>query len=71
MMGGALYLYCDEDQTCKYSIENTTFEHNIGVTRGGAMHYNYYAPVMNLSKINFTDNIAPYGENISAYPYML
>lgn len=61
MMGGALYLYCDEDQFCFYAVDNTTFVNNVGVTRGGAMHYNYYAPKLDLTRINFTDNIAPYG----------
>ena len=35
------------------------------------MYYNYYAPILDLSSITFTDNIAPYGENISAYAYQL
>eukprot|EP00347_Sterkiella_histriomuscorum_P014799 403359479 len=71
LMGGALYLYCDEDQICQYAISNTTFVQNVGITRGGAVHYNYYAPVLNMSTLNFTDNQAPYGQNISAYPFKL
>lgn len=33
------------------------------------MYYNYYAPIINLDTITFADNVAPYGENISAYAY--
>ena len=46
LMGGALYLYCDEDQTCTYYTNSTTFTENTGLTRGGAMHYNYFAPII-------------------------
>ncbi len=31
IMGGGLYLYCDEDQTCTYTIDNSTFEMNQGL----------------------------------------
>lgn len=51
MMGGALYLYCDEDQVCYYAINNTTFTNNTGVTRGGAVHYNYFAPIIDMGTL--------------------
>jgi hypothetical protein len=68
-MGGALYLYCDEDQTCDYYVNKSTFVRNRGDTRGGAIHYNFFAPVIESKTLTFVDNIAPYGQNISAYPF--
>ena len=69
LIGGGIYLYCDDDQICDYYINSTTFVRNRGDTQGGAIYYNYFAPVIQPSTLKFKGNIAPYGANISAYPY--
>jgi len=67
-MGAALYLGCDEDQDeCDYYINRTTFKNNVAEERGGGIHYNYFAPI--IEDLTFVGNQAPYGDDISAYPF--
>ena len=70
-VGGAIYLSCDNDQTCSYNIDNCTFIGNIAYTQGAGIYYDYFAPVMNLSTMTFINNTAPYGATIAAYAYSL
>jgi len=70
-MGAGLYLYCSESSRCSYSISESNFKSNYAYTRGAGVHYNYYAPTVDLGVTVFEDNFAPYGENISAFPYEL
>ena len=52
-------------------INETTFVRNRGDTQGGAVYYNYFAPIIEPNTLIFEENVAPYGANISAYPYQL
>ena len=64
--GTGIKIDCPPRSKCESTISNCTFSNNVARTEGGAISYNLERPM--ISMIEFIDNIAPYGSDISSYP---
>lgn len=53
-------------QNCLVSFKNTVFSNNRALRRGGAYYYPWVRP--EFQNLSFSNNMAPYGNNIASYP---
>ncbi|CAI2368933.1 unnamed protein product [Moneuplotes crassus] len=67
--GGAISFQCSSTDRCKLQIINSSFCNNLAVSKGGAIYYDYSPPL--LSGVVFSNNSAPYGDNLASYPYCI
>jgi hypothetical protein len=70
-MGGAINFFCQNYKRdlnkCSLDIDKTRFVQNTAGIEGGAIKWNFYEPVMDLSTITFSSNKAGvYGNDIAA-----
>ena len=63
--GAGIYMDCMDADLCTYTVMDTEFTNNTAHTMGAAMAFNFYSP--SLSGNTFTDNTAPYGEEVASY----
>ena len=67
--GGAVYYSCLEINPCIMNISDSSFINNVGITKGGAIRYDVYRPLMRQNI--FENNTAQYGPNIASYPIQI
>ncbi|CAI2369222.1 unnamed protein product [Moneuplotes crassus] len=65
--GAAIAINCDQNFKCEIILRNSFFESNTAEVQGGGIYYNMNRPVM--EGLVFTNNSAPYGNNIASYAY--
>ena len=64
--GTPIFVSNSEDKSKQTQISNCTFEDNHSSSQGGAILYDHFPPL--IEDCSFTNNSAPYGENIASYP---
>jgi hypothetical protein len=52
-------------------INNTYFNQNHAEIQGGSITYNRVKPIIDEETVIFMNNIAPYGKDLSSYPFKL
>ena len=67
--GGSIGFVWDRNPFWENSLSNITFLDNQARTSGGAIFYDIYRPSM--ENITFSNNTAPYGNDIASYPVKL
>lgn len=67
--GGAIFYECGESDTkCNLNITgSTTFKNNFAQKKGGAIHWNYFEPIMGSNLIFSSNEAGWYGDDISCY----
>ena len=64
--GGAIYFTCSSMALWALNINDTKFESNVALIKGGAIYYDYGRPEF-VSSIIFNNNSAKYGPDIASY----
>ena len=67
--GGAVYFDCTSLSKCHLRILNCEMSSNTATREGGAIYYGYKRP--EISEVVFSNNIAPYGNDIASYAVKL
>ncbi|CAI2379456.1 unnamed protein product [Moneuplotes crassus] len=67
--GAAIDFSCSLTSVCQSSLINNTFTDNKAVSKGGALHYDMFRPI--LQDNTFLYNSAPYGPDIASYPIQI
>jgi len=68
--GGAIAFLCSLNRHCLFEAGNNTFSSNSASLRGGAIYFNWLPPVIS-SQNFYSNNTAPYGQDLASYPYDL
>ncbi|CAI2380707.1 unnamed protein product [Moneuplotes crassus] len=68
--GGAIASICSTHINCNVKIQSSNFILNKAIQKGGSIYYTYNSPLIDYDTV-FTDNSAPYGDNIASYPVMI
>jgi predicted outer membrane repeat protein len=64
--GGSISFRCTSNVKWGLTVNDTSFESNRAIEKGGAIYYDFARPSMN--NLTFANNEALYGKNIASYP---
>ena len=60
-----IVIECEIGDVCDFQLTNSSFTNNVAGKRGGAIYYSSYPPI--LTNVTFSNNSAPYGQNLASY----